>query len=115
MKTISRVLPFYNLTKTIKLPNGVPKHAHVRVLEVAFFDAYKVSKLAEETLKMQRPKHIRFKKDGKKLVCACTYHVNIDHLRKALNNLLSVNNELIITDNVDLRFLQGVSEIQEVR
>ena len=103
MKTISRVLPYKNLTKTIKLPNGEPKHAHVRVLEVAFFDAYKVSKLAEETLKMQRPKYIRVKKDGKRLVCACTYHVNIDHLRKALNNLLSVSNEPIITDNVDLR------------
>ena len=103
MKTISRVLPYKNLTKTIKLPNGEPEHAHVRVLEVAFFDAYKVSKLAEETLKMQRPKHIRVKKDGKRLVCACTYHVNIDHLRKALNNLLSVSNEPITTDNVDLR------------
>ena len=103
MKTISRVLPYKNLTKTIKLPNGEPKHAHVRVLEIAFFDAYKVSKLSEETLKMQRPKHIRVKKDGKRLVCACTYHVNIDHLRKALNNLLSVSNEPIITDNVDLR------------
>ena len=38
----------------------------------------------------------------KKLVCACTYHVNIDHLWKALNNLMSVNNKPIITDNADL-------------
>ena len=51
---------------------------------------------------MQRPKHIRLKKDGKRLVCACTYHVNIDHLWKGLNNLMSVNNKPIKTDNVDL-------------
>ena len=92
MKTISRVLPFYNLTKTIKLPNGEPKHAHVRVLEVAFFDAYKVSKLAEETLKMQRPKHIRFKNEL----------------------LLSVNNELIITDNVDLRLCRECQKFKKL-
>ena len=30
------------------------------------------------------------------------YNVNIDHLRKALKNLLSVNNKPIITDNADL-------------
>ena len=29
-------------------------------------------------------------------------HVNIDHLWKALNNLLSVNNKPMITDNADL-------------
>ena len=51
---------------------------------------------------MQRPKRIRPKKDRKRLVCACMYHVNIDHLWKGLNNLLSVNNKLIITDNADL-------------
>ena len=73
------------------------------------FDAYKLFvtehpgiKVSRRNFEMQRPKHIRLKKDGKRLVCACTYLVNIDHLRKALNNLLSVNNKPIITNNADL-------------
>ena len=73
------------------------------------FDAYKLFvtehpgiKVSQRRFEMQRPKHIRPKKDGKRLVCACTYHVNIDHSRKALNNLLSVNNKPMITDNADL-------------
>ena len=106
---ISRVLPYKNLTKKIKLPIGEQKHVPVRVMEVSLFDAYKLFvtehpgiKVSRRNFEMQRPKHIRLKKDGKRLVCTCTYHVNIDHLRKALNNLLSVNNKPIITDKADL-------------
>ena len=38
----------------------------------------------------------------KKDVCAYMHNVNIGHLRKALKNLLSVNNKPIITNNADL-------------
>ena len=95
------------LTKNIKLPNGEWKN--VRVMEVALFDAYKLFvtqypgiKVSLRNFEMQRPKHIRLKKDGKRLVWACTYHINTDHLQKALSNLLSINNKRIITNNVDL-------------
>ena len=108
-KILSRVLLYKNLTIKIKLPNDEQKHVPVRVMEVALFDAYKLFvtehpdiKVSRGNFEMQRPKHIRLKKDGKKLVCACTYHVNIDHLWKGLNNLLSLNNKPIITDNADL-------------
>ena len=50
---------------------------------------------------MQNPKHITLKKDGKRLVCASMYHVNIDCLLKALNNLLSVNNVELL-NNIEL-------------
>ena len=72
----------------------------VGVMEVALFDAYKLFvtenpgiKVSQRNFEIQTPKEIRLKKDGKRLVCACTYHVNIDHLWKALSNLLSVNNK----------------------
>ena len=106
---ISRVLPYKNLTKKIKLPIGEQKHVPVRVMEVSLFNAYKLFvtehqgiKVSRGNFEMQRPKHIRLKKDGKRLVCACTYHVNIDHLQKALNNLLSVNNKPMITDKMQI-------------
>ena len=109
-KHISRVLPYKNLTKKIKVPNGERKHVPVRVMEVALFNDQQLFvtehlgiRVSQRNFEMQRPKHIRLKKDGKGLVCACTYNVNIDHLwNKALNNLLSVNNKPIITDNADL-------------
>ena len=73
-------------------------------MEVALFDGYKLFvtehagiKVSRRTLKCKDSKRME-----KKLVCACTHHVNIDHLWKALNNLLSVNNKPIITDNADL-------------
>ena len=108
-KDISKVLPYKKLTKKM-LPSGEQKHVPVRVMKVVLFDAYKLFvtehpgiKVSRRNFEMQRPKHIRLKKDGKRLVCACLYHVSIDHLRKALNNLLSANNKPIITtDNADL-------------
>ena len=95
--------------KKIKLPNGEQKHVPLRVMEVALFDAYKLFvtehssiKVSRRNFEMQRPKHIKLKKDGKRVICACTYHVNIDWSWKAANNLVSVNNKPIITDNADL-------------
>ena len=93
---VSRVLPYKKLKKKIKLPNGERKHVPVRVTEAALFDAYKLFvtehpgiKVSRRNFEMQRPKHIGLKKDGKRLVCACTYHVDIDHLQKALNNAVN--------------------------
>ena len=61
---ISRVLPYKNLTKKIKLPNGEQKHVPVRVMEVALFDAYKLFvtehpgiKVSRRNFEMQRRKH----------------------------------------------------------
>ena len=41
-------------------------------------------------------------KDAERLVCVCTYHVNIDHMRKSLNHLLLINDKPLIKDNADL-------------
>lgn len=106
---VSRVLPYKNLTKKIKLPNGNKIRVSVRVMEMTLNDAFQLFlkehpdiKISRRGFEKQRPKHIRLKKDGKRLVCACTYHVNIDYLRKAVNNLLTTNNKPNITDNADL-------------
>ena len=66
---ISRVLPYKNLTKKIKLPIGEQKHVPVRVMEVSLFDAYKQFvtehpgiKVSRRNFEMQRPKHIKTQK-----------------------------------------------------
>ena len=75
----------------------------MRVTKVILFDAYKLLVTEHWDIKVsRRTKHIKLKKYGKRLVCGCTYHVNIDNLWKAMNNLLSVINTPIITDNADL-------------
>ena len=109
MKKILYQGSYHIKTKKIKLSIGEQKHVPVRVMEVSLFDAYKQFvtehpgiKVSRRNFEMQRPKHIRLKKVGKRLVCACTSRVNIEHLWKALNNLLSVNNKPMITDNTDL-------------
>ena len=106
---ISRVLSYKNLTKKIKLPIGEQKHVPVRVMEVSLFHAYKQfltehpgTKVSRRNFEMQRPKHIKTQKGWNKTGVCMHVHVNIDHLWKALNNLLSVNKKPTITDNTDL-------------
>lgn len=77
-------------------------------MKVALFHAYKLFvkehpgvKVRRRNFEMQKPKHITLEKDGQRLVCASMYHVNIDCLLKALNNLLSVNNVELL-DNIEL-------------
>ena len=53
---ISRVLPYKNLTKKIKLPNGEQKHVPVRVMEVALFDAYKLFVTKHPGIKVSQKK-----------------------------------------------------------
>ena len=53
-------------------------------------------------IKMNGPNNVRLMKDTKRLVCACTYHKNIDHIRKSLNHLLQINAKPLIKDNEDL-------------
>ena len=77
---ISKVLPYKKLTQKKMLPSGEQKHVPVRVMKVVLFDAYKLFvtehpgiKFSRRNFEMQRPKHIRLKKDGKRLMCACTF------------------------------------------
>ena len=42
---------------------------------------------------MKSSKNVRLMKDAKRIVCACPYHINIDHMRKSLNHLLLINDK----------------------
>ena len=91
--TISQVLPCKNLVKKVKLPNGASQHVSIRVTEITLFEAYIKEypnvKVQRWTFEMKRPKNVRLKKDAKRLICASTYHVNIDHMRKSLDHLFT--------------------------
>ena len=78
-------------------------------MEVLLFGAYKLFvkenpsiKVSQRNFELQRPKHVRVEKDRKRLECACVHYVNIDHLWKALNSVMSVTNKPIVTGNADL-------------
>ena len=91
------------------MPNGASQHVPIRVIDLTFFEAYNEFikkypnvKVQRQAFEMKQPKNVRLMKDAKRLVCACTYHVNIDHMRKSLKNLLLMNDKPLIKDNADL-------------
>ena len=52
-------------------------------------------KISKRTFENYRPKNVRLKCDARRLVCCCQYHVNIDYLRKSLNNSLAKNEKAV--------------------
>ena len=91
---ISRQLLYKNLTRKIKDHLGVYHRVPVRVMEVTLkkaYDAFKVEysnvKLSCSSFEKQRPKNIRLRRYAQRLECCCTYHTNMDYIRKACNTL----------------------------
>ena len=106
---ISQVLPYKNLMEKVKLPNGTSQHVSIRVMEMALIEAYNEFikeypnvKVQRQAFEMKQPKNVRLMKDAKRLVYACKYYVNINHMRKSLNHLLLINDKPLIKDNADL-------------
>ena len=52
-------------------------------------------KISKRTFENYRLKNIRLKCDAHLLVCYCQYHVNIDYLRKSLNNSFAINEKAV--------------------
>ena len=52
--TISRVLPYKNLMKKVKLPNGASQHLPNRVMEMTLFEAYNEFIKEYPNVKVQR-------------------------------------------------------------
>ena len=93
----------------VKLPNGTSQHVSIRVMEMALIEAYNEFikeypnvKVQRQAFEMKQPKNVRLMKDAKRLVYACKYYVNINHMRKSLNHLLLINDKPLIKDNADL-------------
>ena len=70
------------------------------VAEVTF-KVYHNVKVQRRAFEMKQPKNVRLKKYAKRLACACTYHGNIDHMRKSLNHLSLINDIPLIKNNAD--------------
>ena len=104
---VSRQLPYKNLTRKVKDHLGVYHRVPMRVMEVTLrnaFTAFKNDnaniKISQRTFEQLRPKYIRLRRYAQRLQCCCTYHTNIDYIRKACNNLFLKNGkEIPFPDN----------------
>ena len=95
---VSRVLPYKKLTRRVKDHNGVYQRVAVRVMEVTLrkgFETFKNLhpdiKISRRTFERLRPKNIRLSRCAQRLQCGCTYHQNIEYVRKACHHLLILN------------------------
>ena len=98
--SVSRVLPYKNMTKVVKDQFGTKKRVPVRVMELTIKDSFKLFcqenqdvHISKRTFENYRPKNIRLKRDARRLVCCCQHHANVDYIRKLLNLLFSANNK----------------------
>ena len=98
--SVSRVLPYKYMTKVVKDQFGTKKRVPVRVMELNIKDSFKLFcqenqdvHISKRTFENYRPKNIHLKRDARRLVCCCQYHVNVDYIRKSLNLLFSANNK----------------------
>ena len=95
---ISRLVPYRN--KTIEVKDAIGNHIRIsiRMMEftlhktyLAFCDAYPDIRIDKRSFEKLRPKYVRLKRCAQRLVCACSYHLNIDYLRSSICKLLKVN------------------------
>ena len=98
--TISRQLPYKNLIRKIKDYMGVYHRVPVRVMEVTLEKAYDTflsdhpdMKIGRRTFKSLHPKNIRLRRYAQRLQCCCTYHTNIEYVRKFINMLCQRNDK----------------------
>ena len=77
---------------------GVYHRVPVRVMEMTLKKAFETFKnlhpdikLCRRTFEMLRPKNIHLRKYAQRLQCCCTYHTNMDYVRKVCSNLFFLN------------------------
>ena len=107
---VSRVLPYKKLTRRVKDHNGMYQRVAVRVMEVTLREGLKTFKnlhpeikICRATFESLRPKNIRLSRCAQRLQCGCTYHQNMDYVRKACHHLLLMNGkESTLADNESL-------------
>ena len=97
---ISKVLPYKSKTVKIKTIDNTSQRKSIRIMELSplkAFHQFKTEhpefKVGKSTSQLLRPKNIRLKAAAKRLVCCCTYHQNIDYLRKTITRVLKFNKE----------------------
>ena len=95
----SRVLPYKNRTVKVKIDGNVTREP-LRVMEKTLKEAYSQFQKENPQIKVGktsfiklRPKNVRMKSSAKRLVCGCTYHQNIEYIRKTVSRVLNVNKD----------------------
>ena len=98
MDNVSRVVPYKNKTLKVKNSLGNYERISIQIMEVTlrqcytkFCAAHPEMKIDRCTFEKLRPKYVRLKRCAQRLVCACSYHLNIDYLRRSLSKLLKMN------------------------
>ena len=119
---ISRQLPYKNLTRKVKDYLGVYHRVPVRVMKVTLkkaCDTFKeenpdvqVSRRGFERL---RPKNIRLRRYAQRLQCCCTYHTNMDYIRKAFNTLFIKNGKSSPFPNSDALISSALCEPNSIK
>ena len=89
-KTISKKrYKFSNCTRRLALSSMIDTHGSWRSARMT--EDNEEVKLSQRCFEQLRPKNIRLRRYAQRLQCCCTYHTNVDYLRKSLNKL-HVNN-----------------------
>ena len=98
LDTTSRQLPYKNMTRKVKDSAGIYQRVPVRVMEITlkkafmkFKEKHPDVKLCQRSFEILRPKNVRLRRYAQRLQCCCTYHTNMDYIRKAVNKLFAVN------------------------
>ena len=96
--TVSRTLPFKKCTVLVPDINGVKERKSRHVLEMSltkiynyFCTQYPDDKISQRKFELLRPKNVKVQSFGRRAVCGCPRHVNIDYIRNTIKRLLLIN------------------------
>ena len=83
---------------SVKNAAGEMYCAPLRVMELTLDKAYNIFKVENTDVKIKlslfkslRPKNVRLAAQAQRLVCCCTYHQNVEYLRKAIHRIMHLN------------------------
>ena len=119
---ISRQLPYKNLTCRMKVYKEDYMRVTVQVMEVTLKKAYNTFinehpgvKIGRRSFESLRPKNIHLRCYAQRLQCCCTYHTNMDYIRKAINSLFTKNNKPNPFPNNDVLISSALCEQNSIK
>ena len=119
---MSRMLPYKKLTRRVKDQIGVYQRVSVRVMEVTLKKALSMFKalhpevkICRRTFEYLRPKNIRLTRCAQRLQCGCTYHTNMEYVRKACNHLLVINAKDTVLSTNDALMAAAICDVKSLK
>ena len=115
---VSQMLPY----KKLKDHTGVYQRVSVWVMEVtlktvlSMFKALHLEvKICRCTFEYLRLTNIRLTRCAQRLQCGCTYHTNMEYVRKACNHLLIINAEDTILSTNDALMAAAICDVKSLK